>query len=202
MTRPVIIVDTETTGLDPERHEIWEIGTINRSSGREHQWRMKPDLSKADPQALSVGRYYERTSGMCGKCRPDRAYDLVSPYAKSADPEWSCPPVLAAEVARLLDGAILVAANPALDAGFLSAFLRANGEAPTWHYRLRDIGSMAHGFLMHNQAKYEGLPLDSSTDTYAELLGVDSAAFDRHSALGDCRLAGAMLDVIESGDAS
>jgi len=29
-TPDVCFVDTETTGLDPDRHEIWEVGLITR----------------------------------------------------------------------------------------------------------------------------------------------------------------------------
>jgi hypothetical protein len=211
VTRPVVIVDTETTSLTPDYGTgsgvIWELALIGRADGSEHLWRMKPDLSVADPQALSVGRYYERTEGM----RPwtlDGTADLARPQSEAGIPVhcWSSAPKLAAEVTRMLDGKIIVAANPAFDAGFLSAFLRANGEAPTWHYRLRDIGSMAWGWLaaQHAHGLYFGeIPaIDASTDELARALGVDPLGFDRHSALGDCRLVAAMLDVIEGGGAS
>ena len=29
---------------------------------------MKPDVAKADPGALRVGRFYERTAAMCATC--------------------------------------------------------------------------------------------------------------------------------------
>jgi hypothetical protein len=51
-------IDTETTGLDPDRHEIWEIALI--VDDQEYQWFLPVDLGKADPIALNIGRFHER----------------------------------------------------------------------------------------------------------------------------------------------
>jgi DNA polymerase III epsilon subunit-like protein len=124
---------------------------------------------------------------------------------RGADAYWSAPRKLAPILARLLDGATIVAANPTFAAGFLTALLRKHGQAATWHYRLRDIGSMAYGYLsaclalgVEGRDAALGVPsIDASTDDFAKALGVDPDQFERHSALGDCRLLAAMLDVIE-----
>lgn len=201
MSRPRVIADTETTSLIPDYYRgsgvIWELALV-KEDGTEHLWRMQPDLAKADPQALTVGGYYRRTRDMCARCTPDRAHDLTVPRPRSADPEWSLPSAVAAGAARLLDGAVLIGANPAFDAMFLTAFLREHGQAPTWHYALRDIQSMAYGFL--RGANDGPLPaVDAHTDEFARALGVDPEKFDRHSALGDCLLVAAMLAKIEGG---
>jgi hypothetical protein len=200
MSRDVVILDTETTSLKPDyvtgAGVIWELAVQVRpaeGASREHLWRMKPDLAAADPTALGVGHFYERTYEMCGQCTStSRAYDLIG----TDDPHWSAPDALAAEVARLLDGATIIAANPTFDAGFLTAFLNASGHAATWHYRLRDIGSMAYGATMQPSFA-ESAQMDASTDDFARALGVDPGRFERHSALGDVRLVAAMLDRIE-----
>lgn len=201
MTRPQIIVDCETTALLPDyasgRGVIWELALIDRATGSERLWLMKPDLAIADPAALAVGRYYDRTAGMCRSCpRYNGAWDLVTMTGRG-DPEWSDPAALAEVAARLLDNATLIAANPAFDAGFLAAFLNRHGQAATWHYRLRDIGSMAWARLrasgLHSPA------MDASTAEFAVALGVDPEQFGLDTALGDCRLVAAMLDVIEGG---
>lgn len=208
MTRRTVILDTETTSLTPQYETgtgvIWELAVMERGSAggyRSGLWRMKPDLAKADEAALAVGKFYERTAGMCEDCTPKRAQDLTLPLGARDKPEWSSPEALAAEVARLLDGATLIAANPTFDAGFLTAFLRHHGQAATWHYRLRDIGSMAHGWLrgydIARDRPNSRPPIDASTDDFARALGVDPDGFERHSALGDCRLVAAMFDVIE-----
>lgn len=204
-----IVVDCETTAIEPSYDTgsgtIWELAAIELGgpvADAEHVWRMKPDLAKADPGALRVGRYYERTSVMHEPGRISGIADLT----RFADREgrwlcWSEPGALAAHLAPMLDDATLIAANPTFDAGFLTAFLRANGQAPTWHYRLRDIGSMAWAWLQKGdpEAPEHGLPMDASTDDFAFALGIELGQFERHSALGDCRLLAAMLRVIEGG---
>jgi hypothetical protein len=205
--RRQIIADCETTSLAADyasgRGVIWELALIERDTGREHLWRMKPDLAKADPGALTVGRYYERTAGMCKICgSPDRAHDLAQvPPLRHDSPEWSSPSAVAAEVAPLLHDVTLIAANPAFDAGFLAAFLNHYGQAATWNYRLRDIGSMAWAWLQGGHLPHHlATPaMDAGSDDFAAALGVDPAGFERHSALGDCRLVAAMLAVIEDG---
>lgn len=200
MSRSVIIIDCETTSLAPDYETgsgiIWELAAIRRDTGAAFQWRMKPDLSVADPAALRVGQFYHRTEDMLpGPIY--RACNMAVPLKEwEKGPEWSSKAKVAAEAARLLDDAILVAANPAFDAAFIATFLRHYDEAPTWHYRLRDIGSMAYGYLANEGMRLPAI--DASTDVFAEALGVDPGKFERHSALGDCRLVGAMLDVIDS----
>lgn len=205
--RKQFIIDTETTSLWPDypggTGVIWELALIDRADGTKRLYRMKPDLSKADPLALQVGRYYERTKDMCGDCYlPKNAYDLAKPQVKRESPEWSSPLALARGLAHWLDGATLIAAVPSFDAGYLRAFLNHHGEAATWHYRLRDIGSMAWGFLngAADGGQYTPCPdMDANTEDFAAALGVDASKFERHTALGDCELVDAMLDVIEGG---
>jgi hypothetical protein len=213
----VLIIDTETTSLTPDYASgtgvIWEAAIIELAHGDEYAWRMEPDVSVANPEALAIGRYHERTEGMrhATPAEVDQRYGLrAAPgswrtnvwnlaQVRPGSPEhWSDPADLAQVLTEhFLRDAVLVAANPAFDAGFLSAFLAHHGQAPTWHYRLRDIGSMAYGYLC--RVATEPPAIDASTDVMAEALGVDPGQFGRHSALGDCRLVNAMMRVIEGG---
>ena len=52
-------IDTETTGLVPDRHTIWEVALIT-PAGDEHVWQFPVDEMAADPFALNIGRYWER----------------------------------------------------------------------------------------------------------------------------------------------
>ena len=57
------VIDTETTGTDPRRHHLWEVGLILREAGQpaaEYAWQVRPDLATADPAALRVGGYRDR----------------------------------------------------------------------------------------------------------------------------------------------
>ena len=208
MSRPAIVVDCETTSLVPDYATgsgvIWELALIERDCGAERLWRMEPDLALASPAALAVGRFGERAKLM--EHAPPAAGDSgVTDIAWTGHRFWSDPASLAPYVATLLDGATLIAANPTFDAGFLAAFLAAHDCEPKWHYRLRDIGSMAHGYLsaclalgVEGRDAAKGLPaMDASTDDFSRALGIDPGKFERHSALGDCRLVAAMLRAME-----
>lgn len=199
MTRTQAILDLETTGLEYSRHQIWEAAVIIRdpitAAREEHLWRLEPDLAKADPAALRVGKFYERTGKM--KTRDTLAHDIArTPANRGA--YWSHPPALAALLARLLDDVTLVASNPVFDVGFLTAFLRTHRQAPSWHYRVKDFPSIAYGFLSGRPDRATPVPaLDAGTDDFAMALGLDRSSYERHTALGDCRLVADGLDIIE-----
>jgi len=206
MTRPQVIVDTETTSLTPDylsgKGVIWELALIERDCDAERLYRMEPDTALASQAALAVGRFDERTAQMKHSLIAGTDYDSgVTDIAWTGYQLWSRPADLAPHVAGLLDGATVIAANPTFDAGFLAAFLAAYGCEPKWHYRLRDIGSMAWAWLQaHHLPHHLSTPaMDASTDDFARALGVDPESFDRHTALGDCRLIAAMLRVMEGG---
>jgi hypothetical protein len=200
-----VIIDCETTDLAPSysdgRGVIWELALIAPDGEQgpvERLWRMQPQAHLADAQALEVGQYYSRTRGMRqsfpGNPEVD---DLMEPLEQGRE-YWSDPGKLAGYLAPYLSGVTLIGAVPSFDAGFLAAFLRYHGEAPSWHYRLRDIGSMAYGWLRGRKRGDEWVPpFDAGTDDFAAMLGVNPGKFERHSALGDCRLVAAMLNVIE-----
>lgn len=155
----VIWIDTETTGLDPARHDLWEIATVEED-GTEHLWRVKPDLTVADPGALRVNGFYDRTAQL----------DIDT---------WSFPPVAANGIAYVTAGKILAGAVPSFDAAFLDVFLRRYGYCPAWSHRLLCVETYAAGRL-------GTLPV-SLSDT-AQVLGVPLPE-GRHSALVDARLA-------------
>lgn len=116
--------DVETTGLDPERHEIYEIGLILRDDdGIEcsYRWWLPVDLSRADVIALNVGRYHDRKPRLgLGPFRwlgADRGWDPRSVQSVADD------------FSELTWGAHLVGAVPSFDAERLSRWLRAHAEA-------------------------------------------------------------------------
>jgi hypothetical protein len=116
----LVFLDTETTGLDPARHDVWEAAWAVDDGPVESAF-LAHDVAGADPEALRLNGYLTR------RPRLDVVASLTSEHA----------------LRQALTGATLVAANPAFDA----AFLRARwGEAP-WRYRLLDVEAYAMGAL-------------------------------------------------------
>jgi DNA polymerase III epsilon subunit-like protein len=207
----IVFCDTETTGLRDD-HEPWEIALIVRdySAGLgdvEHLYAVRPDLRVAESGALSIGRYYQRTRNL------REPAELVDPGAVNlagVDPRsdrwrWSEPEAAAAAVARITAGAVLVGSNVQFDARMLSRWLRANGQAPAWHYRPVDVGAIALGYLRGirdaapagsdlEQAARPDWLLPWSTDMLATVLGVSCPPEQRHTALGDARFVRDLYD--------
>jgi DNA polymerase III epsilon subunit-like protein len=195
----LVFVDTETTGLQPWWNEVWEIAVIERKVihhddlpdqvvDTEHVFHVKPDLTKADPNALRISRFYERTR------------DFTDWRTSSRPGEgWQPPLSTAKTVAQLLDGAHLVGAVPSFDAAFLQRFLHRYDQAGAWHYHLIDVEALAVGYLnglsrtATSRVQLPGLPWDS--DQLTSALGLPPVSADvRHTALGDARWARDMYD--------
>lgn len=116
----LVYLDTETTGLDPDRHEIWELAYAI-DDGPIESGVIIHSLRNATPEALSMNGYWDRAQ-------------VVAPQ--------SC---MAVEIGlrSAIVGATIVGANPAFDA----AFLKARWGITPWHYRLFDIEAFAAGVL-------------------------------------------------------
>lgn len=156
----VVYVDTETTGLDPDRHEVWDIALIRGDTGEEIEWHVAPDLSVADPNALRLTGYYDRIN--------------------HRDWTWNSPEFPAQSIARITAGKHIVGAVPSFDAIFLDRFLRRHGLAPAWHYHLIDVEALAAGYL--------GMRPPWDSDEIAERLGIKNLD-GKHTAIGDARWA-------------
>lgn len=167
--RPLAFIDCETTGLEPDRHEMWELAVILRAPGKdpvEGTWQLPVDLVTADPTSLQINHFYER-------------YDA----------EMNDTPRLAArEIATMLDGATLIGSIPSFDAAFVDRFLRRNGSAPSWHYRLLCVESLAAGRL--------GLRPPWDTNEMGARLGCPKDPATQHTAMGDARWAMKVFDAV------
>lgn len=171
--RPVCFLDTETDGLH-HQCRAWEIAVIRRDTdGTEctHEWFLPLDLRHANPQALHVGRFWDR-----------------HPAGRkvSGKPEVPCRPTtpvhdVARDLMKVTFGATLVGASPHFDADVIARLLRNEGYMPSWHYRLRDVGSLASGLV-----GYDVGGLDGALEAL-DLPGVPEQA--RHTAYGDAAAA-------------
>jgi DNA polymerase III epsilon subunit-like protein len=169
----VIFVDTETTGLDPTQHEVWEIALIEED-GTEYEWRIRPQrLDRAEPGALRVNRLYEREMA-ARAVNPTKSFWTVE--------SGNLDGYVAGKVAALTANKHLVGVVPDFDARFLEVFLRQRGLAPAWHYQTIDAEVLAAGRLGLSPP-YRGEDIDRA-------LGLDPPPpEDKHTALGDARWA-------------
>ncbi len=199
-------VDVETCRLNASLGSaLWECAVIVREDGAaydtEFLWQVRPDLKAADAMALRIGGYYER-------CRvADRAVGsgmvLAGPKLAKGKAQPRQAHLIAGDVARLLDGALIVGANPWFDAGHIDVFLREHNHALAADYHMRDIGSVVAGYISGERtavrnAKFAGAyPADTAepelltatklTDV-AVAMGFDPASYKAHTAMGDARL--------------
>lgn len=141
----IVFVDTETTGLDPLLHEVWEIALIERREDGDYPTHLfvKPQhLETADANALQVNRFYERT------------HDFADAPSDKPGQQWSGIRTAARKIARITTGAVLVGSNPAYDALMLNKLLRSQKMAPAWHYRPICVATMAYGYLHGTVAEH------------------------------------------------
>lgn len=162
--RPYIFVDTETTGLDPCRHEIWEIGAVKQyADGEEEELDIQLNLlheNTGSPDALEICNFYERY-------RPSESVPVEEGLERFL------------EFSR--DG-VIFGLNISFDISFFRALAREHNLdfQPEWYYSIIDVKSYSAGVLGIS-------PLVSAT-RLAELLDVSVMAGKRHSALGDAYL--------------
>lgn len=178
---PVCFVDTETTALDRDVRQIWEVALIT-PDGAETLWRLPVDLAEADPMSLGINGFHDR-------------------YPYWHTPEEERPAILrdfAQHFAALTRDLHLAGACVHFDEHTLWDLLRANGECPMWHYHIIDVEALAAGWLrwQSDQAKRVfAQPPWKSTDL-SLAVGVNPDSFARHSAMGDARWAKAIYEAV------
>lgn len=185
MTAPICFVDTETTGLHPDRHEIWEVGLIT-PDGAEHEWLLPVHhLEDADPFALQIGGFHRRhpRGNACDWGFPGAAFPEkpdVTPFN-----------VFAREFARLTHGLHLAGAVVSFDEERLRRLLLAQGVQPGWHHRLFCVETLAAGRLK------SAPPWNSKELSRAVGVDPDDERFQpKHTALADARWAKAVYEAV------
>lgn len=177
----LVFIDTETTSLRHDRR-AWEIALIVRRAGRPDEEELfyvdsdDLDLGNADLMSLRVGGFH------------DRHPDLVD-VETFAYPEMS----VLLDVERVTRGAFLVGAVPNFDAEVLGARMRARGICPSWHYHLVDVETLAAG--------HRGFRPPWGFDDILAAYGLAYDETDRHTALGDARMARDLYDAVLGGKA-
>jgi hypothetical protein len=192
----VVYLDTETTSLDYETGEVWEIGFVTKDPGganrqQEHLWEATSTdwwhcefqvpvdhLETADPMSLQISGFYDRYPfafhGSVDALEDPDYHDYVRAGAK----EKLLDLVLATH------GKHLVGAVIAFDEYRLTKLLRSYGLTPAWNYHSIDIEPVALGYLHGRGIRKMELPI--TTSKINEALGLPPQSEEsRHTALGD-----------------
>lgn len=161
-TPHLIVVDVETSGLDPTCHDVLEVAAIDLATGEDLTFVPTPVrgswLEEADPDALRINRYFERAVYR----------DRVD--VDTTRDRWRL-------LADILDGNIIAGANPQFDASFVDAAMRHWGIECRRRHQLRDLATYAAGVLGIDPAE-----LVSSASIFESLGVVNDSP---HSAWGD-----------------
>jgi DNA polymerase-3 subunit epsilon len=129
--RPIVFLDLETTGLDPQRDSIIEVAAM-----------------RVDPTSFAIEGWFETKIAVPAGVDVDpRAAELNG--FRSED--WPDAPELADVLellARFLEGCLIAGHNPAFDWAFLSAAFRRLGvRRPNVGHHLLDTASLAWPLL-------------------------------------------------------
>jgi DNA polymerase III subunit epsilon len=152
-----IVLDTETTGLDPANgHRIVEIGCV--------------ELLNAIPTGETFHAYIDP-----GRDMPEEAFRVhgISAEFLAGKPVFA---KVAADFLKFADGAKIVAHNAEFDVRFLNAELALLGFAPIASERVIDTLALA-------RRKYPGTA--NSLDALCERYGIDTSRRAKHGALLD-----------------
>lgn len=158
MSRQLIVVDFETTGLHEEA-VIVEAAAVNVDTGEElyfvPEFLGTTPWSDIQPVALRINGYFERELWV---------HELSGNQSREAF----------TSLRGMLRGNTFAGSNPAFDSKLLAKL-----GVPTWHHRLADLAAYAAGKLNLDPTDLPGL------DTVGEMLGIDISG--RHGALEDAR---------------
>jgi DNA polymerase-3 subunit epsilon len=176
VTRDLIIVDIETTGLDPENCMVLEIAAINATTEDYIRIVPKPDrdFNRDDAPALAINRYFER-----------RVW--IEQHAYSTELS------LLRQLVGWLNGNTLGGSNPKFDLACLTAHcMKRDAHPPKPHHRLADLAAYAAGVDRLPPTELMGL------DAICKRLGVVNEA--PHSAMGDAQATLECFRKLEAGE--
>lgn len=173
----IVSVDIETTGLDPTRHETWEIAVVPVGKKAVPRcYHLPITLVGAERRALKVGNFEGR---------------YLDPAPGTAEHRWPAeghrPEPLGEVIGWLhetLTDTQLMGCSVHFDASFLAELFRRHGLAPEpWHHRHLDLGSFAAGawdakHALSSKAMSDRIPNNRAHDAYADAIW-NAVVYDR-----------------------
>ena len=214
-------VDCETVRLSArDGSALWELAILLRDekpltdkhdvrprNDAAYLWQVRPALSESSAGSLQISAYYRRCR-ITGK-PGGAAMKLEHPDLPKGKQQGTQARLVALEVATLLDGALIIGANPWFDFGHIDTFAREHDQCLTADYHMRDIGSVVDGYLAghdlarrncafckHEAAEPLRRPESMRLTDIARALGMDPDSYDTHTALGDARLTRAIWNAV------
>lgn len=161
----LVFVDTETLGLDVAA-PVWEFAAM----------RCRTDGTIIDGDGFMID--HEPGDWLATLDDP-----FASDYRNRYRRDHALPPQYAARAIEWITrGAMVLGSNPDFDMLRLGNLLEDHGFTPSWHYHPMDIPTFVHGYLV-GQGRPPAPPWKSNG--LSEALGVDPAAYNRHTAMGD-----------------
>ena len=143
--RHIVVVDTETNGLDPELHEAVEVAWFDMATNESASFIPYHNVievrARAESEALKITGYEKRIAGRVPKADFD-PWDKANPVRR---------------LAQQLDGNTLAGSNPAFESWVLRKLFGRYGYEPSWHHRLLDLAAYAAG-RRGRDIERDGLP--------------------------------------------
>lgn len=167
----LVSLDLETTGLDPTRHEAWEIAVIDVGEPKSFLHFMMPvTMVGAEAKALGVGAFKERY-------RYDERGMAIQHNGPGVSRQLPVGTVVD-QLHEFVKDSRLMGCSVHFDAAFLSELFRKHGMDPIapWHHRHLDLGSYVAG-------REESQEPWGSSSMQSEILPNNNP----HTAFGDAR---------------
>lgn len=180
MIQLLLILDTETGGLDPYKDSLLSVGGIVWDAGRvvaEIDILVAEDTINVEADAMKINRIdleHIRLNGL-------QPREAVLELERFLDVHFGVNSKVA-----------LAGHNVGFDAGFLKRLYRLGGESyqKRFSHRLLDTASVMRFLALANRLPFE----DPSLDAGLRHFGIQVPNKDRHSALGDARATAQLLN--------
>lgn len=166
--RKLAFLSAQTTGPNPQLHQLWELSFIIREPGaprdsdQEHFFQFAPSgLKHADPATLQVSGFWTHVEPellrQLAMGTPSPELTVARSLTVAVDEDESAWTFIShrtatSEIVALLANAIVVGRTPDYVVshrdGFLTSYVTAHGFPASWHPRSISAFALAYGYLL------------------------------------------------------